>query len=67
MVQHARDKKNRKEGMYKLESKKRKISITIFFLLSAVAFIVIGAVQSSRSANAGSINKDFDRAKVEVL
>ena len=50
---------SRKIGMYKQESRSRKVCICFFFALSTVLCILFGGVYAHRATNAGKINKDF--------
>ncbi len=45
--------------MRRLESKFRKISITVFYGLAALGFLIIGSLHASRAMNAGRINEEF--------
>ena len=51
--------KNHKKGMYKKESKGRKICISATFCCSAIVYLVIAGVSLERATNAGLINSDF--------
>jgi len=50
---------NHKKGMYDKEKKSTKICYTVFFAVSAIAFLVCGALSAERASNAAKINKDF--------
>ena len=52
---------NRREGMYKVETKKRKFTICLLFLASAIFCTVIGIVHTQRLVNASSINLAFEK------
>ena len=41
------------------ESKGKKVTIAVFFGLSAIFFIAVGGIHAERAANAGSINKAY--------
>ena len=45
--------------MYSNEKKSTKILITVLFSVSAVAYLVCGAVSAERAVNAAKINVDF--------
>jgi len=60
MSKHGRE--GRKDGMYKLESRKRKIAICLLFSISALVYLVFGAIHSHRAANANRINDELTLA-----
>lgn len=53
--------KERAEGMYRLESKKRKIIYAAVFITGFIPYIILGALHAERSTNASKINSDFEK------
>ena len=58
---------NRKKGMYEKESKGRKICFCVFFGFSALFFLAIGGLYAQRASNAGKINLDYEKNKLETV
>ena len=51
--------KNLRKGMYEKENKSTKICITVLFSVSAVAYLICGAISAERATNAHWINTNF--------
>ena len=52
--------KNRQRGMYKNESKQKKVCTSICFSCSALVYLIFAGISLERASNAGRINSDFE-------